>query len=209
MAFYDTYAVKLRDALQDSPLIIEMKSRFSNLEPKQQQLIAVGSAAAILFLVLSIPLSLLITTASLESQAERMEDDALYLNQIDAEISELERAISAQGSNVDTTVTPATPAREAATRYLQQANVQDDAYTLQDGAEPNSVTVQMKQATLSQVRRVLFSLENSPAGIDVFQFDVNMKPEAKGYMLSTIGFRKREVAVKPEAAKPAKKAFTR
>src|SRR3990167_5895310 len=112
MAFYDTYAIRIRDALQDSPLVIELKSRFSNLEPKQQQLIAVGSVGAVLFLVLSVPLSLLITTASLESRIDRMEDDAIYLNQVDAELAELNRALQSQGSNIDTSVTATTPPRE-------------------------------------------------------------------------------------------------
>lgn len=208
MAFYDNYVNRLRDALQDSPLVIELKSRYSNLEPRQQQIIGISLVGAAIFLVLAAPLSLFFVTASLESQVERYEDDANYLSQVDAEIRELNRAIALQGQNVDTSVTAATPAREAAVRHLTQASVNEDGYTIQDATQPDTVSVSLARVTLMQLRKFLFNLETSAAGLDITQLNVEMRPEAKGYIASNVAFRKR-AAAKAEPAPAAKKSFSR
>lgn len=215
MAFYDNYLSRIRDGLQDSPLVIELKSRYSDLDPKQQQLIAIGGIGLSLFIVLFFPLSLLLATHAQKKEIRELEEQTDYLNRSAMEIQELRQIIALQGQNVDTTVTADTPSREVATKYLAQANVREESATIAEGAQPSSVTISLSKISLIQLRKLLFSLENSPAGIDLTQVDVDTKSDPKGYMWSTIAFRKHEARkdaaapLGPNSPKPEKKSFTR
>jgi hypothetical protein len=207
MAFYDATISRLRDFLQDSPLVIELKSRYSNLETQQQQWILFGSIATFLFLVLVLPTSLLITTASMESRIKQMDADSDFLNQTADEISVLNTLVAQQGQAVDPSITPETPIKELSIKYLTSSGITEEAYTVQEAADTKSATLSLSRLNLVQFRKLLYSLENSPAGLELSKVDVEMKPEAKGYMTSAISFSKRDSDKPPEKA--PKKSFTR
>ena len=207
MAFYDATLSKLRDFLQDSPVVIELKSRYSNLEPKQQQWILLGSIGSFLFLVLVLPISLFVTTASLESRIRQMDADSDFLNQTADEISALRTLVSQQGESVDPTITPETPIKDLSLKYLSSSGISEESYAVQEGADAKSATLTLSRLNLVQFRKLLYGLENSPAGIELSKVDVDMKTDGKGYMWSTIVFSKRDAAAK--APDKTKKSFTR
>ena len=85
-------------------------------------------------------------------------------------------------------------------KYLTQALIKEESYSVQE-LGPNALSISLSRVSLRQLQKLLYSIETSPAGLDLTAVDVDTKSDPKGFLWSNIGFRKGE----PRAAAPEKK----
>ena len=154
------------------------------------------------------PLLLLISTSSLKSEIADIEESTDYLNYTASEILELKQIISTQDQPKDSSITPSTPPKEIAQKYLATSNIREESYSIQE-PRADTVSIFLTKISLRQIMRLLYSLETSPGNLDVLQVDMDTKSDPKGFLWSTILFRKRAEPKKQPTKESNKKSFTR
>lgn len=181
---------RLRDSFRESPIVIELKSRYSALDPKHQEWILAGALGLSALILVLLPLGLFISNWSTQNEIARIEAQTEFLNSGTSEIRELKALIAQQSTSADPSITPDSTAKEVATKSLVQAKIREDAATIEEKGS-NGITLKAQKINLRQVVQLLYTIENSPAGIDIQDLDIDTQSDHDGYLWLTMSFQKR------------------
>lgn len=188
MATLETYWNRIRDGLRDSPILIELKSRFSALDPKKQEIILVSSWATLAFALVLVPMSLMVSNCSKQRLLTRIENETLMLSSANQEIRELRALAASQSQALDTTLSAASTPRDVAARVLSQSGINAEASAIVE--QGPGIKLSVARLNLRQLVGILYNLENSPAEISISSVEVENLPAGDGWLKADFSYGK-------------------
>lgn len=199
---------RLRDQIQDSQLVIELKSRFAELDPKSQQAVTLAITGLVTLIILYIPISLAIGVSNKKSAINAAQNTIFFLKKSRAEISYLNDQIRQAGRTQRQAIDPNASLEEIAAKSATQASVAENSLEIKEGeGSAEGLTMNLNKISIRQLMGVMYSIESSGAPVDISNLDIDLRNDRKGYMWATMVLQR--LAPEADAEDKDKKSFTR
>lgn len=207
-AKFEPILTRLQEQINDSPLIIELRSRYSELDAKTQQIIAIATISVVTLFILLLPISLAISVSGKKGDIAQDQKLIYFLKKARAEIDFLERQSRLAGQSPMNRVDPNAPIAEIAATSAAQASIGENSIEIKEGDGSNgALSVNVNKVSIRQVMGLLFSLENSGAPIVVSKLNIDLRDDRKGYMWADLSLERGSAPTNDSEKK--KKSFTR
>lgn len=198
---------RLREQIQDSPIVIELKSRFSELDPKTQQIVTISGVGIATLLILVLPISLAISVSGKKSDYNRLQETIYFLKKSDAEIDFLKDQIRQAGKSQREKINPNASLEEIAAKSASQAAIGEGSLEIKAGeGSAEGLTINLNKISIRQLKAVMYSIETSGAPVEISGLDIDLRNDRKGYMWAKMVLQRTAVA---ESKDDTKKSFTR
>ncbi len=188
---FEPVFIRLRDQIQDSELFIEFQSRFSELEPKTQQIATLSIAGVVTLIVLYIPVSLAMSVSNKKSAIHSAQETIYFLKKSKKEISSLNDQVRQTNQAKRKSVDPNASLQEIAAKSASKASVSEASVEIkEDEGAAASITMSLNKISIRQLMGAIHSIEASGALVAITGLDVDLKNDRKGYMWAKVTLQK-------------------
>ncbi len=182
---------RLRDQIQDSPIVIELKSRYAELDPKAQQIVSIAIFGVLALVILLLPISLAVSVSSKKSAINAAQDSIYFLRKSKAELDFLTKQINLTGNRSRKVIDPNSSLEEIAAKSAAQAAIPDTSIEIKNNeGGARGLSVALNRVSLIQLMGVMYSIESSGAPVSISGMDIDLRNDREGWMWASLNIKK-------------------